>query len=79
MNINDKVLLDEKANIIIDDEETKRELHRTRLLHRRGTLELNATLDLDENNDLGESTFNNNATETVSNFSCLKNAIVFLK
>ncbi|XP_032663417.1 leucine-rich repeat and guanylate kinase domain-containing protein [Odontomachus brunneus] len=57
-----KVLLDEEANIIIDDEETKRELHRTRMLQRRSTLELGATFIPDEEYDLNES--NNDATKT---------------
>ncbi|EFN80458.1 Leucine-rich repeats and guanylate kinase domain-containing protein [Harpegnathos saltator] len=64
----DEVLLDEEATIIIDDEETKRELHRTRMLHRRSTLEWwDTVLEREKEDDLSESTSSNDATETVSN------------
>ncbi|EFN67096.1 Leucine-rich repeats and guanylate kinase domain-containing protein [Camponotus floridanus] len=46
-----KVLLDEKSNIIIDDEKTKRKMHRSRMLRRRNTLIKNTLND----NDLSES------------------------
>lgn len=70
MNTNGQVLLDEEAKIIIEDEETKRELRRTRMLHRRNTLELGVTFEPEENDDFNETT-SNDATEAVSNFNSL--------
>lgn len=65
--------MDEKANIIIDDEVTKRELHKRKMLQRRSTLETHTILEPDENDDFNELTneFTNDVTQIVSNFDTL--------
>lgn len=59
--------MDEESNIIIDDERTKRQLHRSKMLRRRNTLVSNALNDF-SNDNLSESTSTDDTMETVYNF-----------
>lgn len=59
------MILDEKSNIIIDDEETKRELRRSKMLERRSTLMLNGFDDVDKSDLTEESTSSDEEMETV--------------
>lgn len=60
-----QVILDEKSNIIIDDEETKRKIHRMKMLHRRRTLESDAPINDLDGDDLSESTSTDDTTDVV--------------
>nr|XP_012221367.1 PREDICTED: uncharacterized protein LOC105671640 isoform X2 [Linepithema humile] len=61
-----KVILDEESNIIIDDEETKREIRKSKIFQRRSTLIMGTFTDLydDDDDDLSETTSSNETTET---------------
>ncbi|XP_067206201.1 leucine-rich repeat and guanylate kinase domain-containing protein-like isoform X2 [Linepithema humile] len=61
-----KVILDEESNIIIDDEETKREIRKSKIFQRRSTLIMGTFTDLydDDDDDLNETTSSNETTET---------------
>lgn len=57
------MLLDEESNIIVDDEETKREKCKSKILQRR-KLMMNM-LDYFDNNDFNESISSEEATEEI--------------